>query len=128
MSARAKLLLPGLALAVGIAAGPGAAGPVVVRMTKDHRFDPQVVTIESGQDVVWTNEDESPHSVVADPLRVQERIDVVPPMPPEPFHSEDVPPGGSYRRGFSLEGVTRYVCGHDEQRGMNGTVIVGPRR
>lgn len=103
-------------------------GPVVVRMTKDHRFDPQVITLRAGEEVVWKNEDDTVHSVVADPLLVAHRSDVEPPAPPEPFHSEDVEPGKSYRRGFSLDGVYRYVCVHHEEQGMNGTVIVTPRR
>lgn len=106
----------------------GVPGPVVVRMTKDHRFDPQVITLRAGDEVVWKNEDGTVHSVVSDPLRVIHRSDVEPPAPPEPFHSEDIEPGQTFRRAFSMEGVYRYVCVHHEEQGMNGTIIVAPHR
>ena len=99
---------------------------VTVRMTAEHSFEPQIVTIRPGDEVVWKNEGQSTHSVVGDPLLAAHRIDIEPPAPPEPFHSEDVEPGRSYSRRFTLEGVYRYVCRHHEEEGMNGTVIVKP--
>jgi plastocyanin len=97
---------------------------VVVRMTRDHRFDPQVVTIRPGDSVLWKNEDPSVHSVVGDPFLALHRSDIEPPSPPEPFHSEDLSAGQSFSRTFTIEGVYRYVCLHHEEQGMNGTVIV----
>ena len=64
------------------------------------------------------------HAVVGDPHLALHRSDIEPPSPPEPFHSDDLGPGQSFRRTFTLEGVYRYVCPHHEEQGMNGTVIV----
>lgn len=116
-----------LLVAFAPAARSGAAasaGAVVVRMTADRTFEPQVVTVRVGDEVVWRNDDREVHSVVGDPLLALHRIDIEPPSPPEPFHSGDVAPGGSFSWKFSLAGVYRYVCRHHEEQGMNGTVIV----
>jgi plastocyanin len=99
-----------------------------VRMTREHSFEPQVILVFPGDEVVWQNDDHAVHSVVSDILLVHHRSDVEPPAPPEPFHSDDLAPGQSYRRVFTLEGVYRYVCLHHEEVGMNGTVIVSPRQ
>jgi plastocyanin len=103
---------------------PIPAPAATVRMTAENSFEPQVVTIHPGEEVVWKNEGHSLHSVVGDPLLAAHRIDIEPPAPPEPFHSDDVEPGRTYVRRFTLEGVYRYVCRHHEEQGMNGTVIV----
>lgn len=123
-------------VSVALLAGSAAANQrpsfererVVVRMTQDHRFDPQVVTIRPGDTVHWKNEDQSVHSVVGDPFLALHRNDIEPPSPPEPFHSEDLKAGQSFSRTFTIEGVYRYVCLHHEEQGMNGTVIVKPSR
>jgi plastocyanin len=131
---RVLLLAFGSAVAVllpGVGAGPAAAasGPAAsVRMTPDHAFLPQVVTIRVGDEVVWKNDDREVHFVVGDPLLALHRLDIEPPAPPEPFHSEDIQPGASYARKFTMEGVYRYVCLRHEEHGMNGTVIVTPAR
>lgn len=112
---------------LSVAAVPPFPAPhaiVAVRMTAAHAFEPRVVTIRPGDEVVWTNDDRAVHAVVGDPWLALHRIDVEPPAPPEPFHSEDLGPGRSYRRTFELEGVYRYVCPHHEEEGMNGTVLV----
>jgi plastocyanin len=129
------LMAMGLA-SVALLAGSATANPlpsfsrkqIVVRMTQDHRFDPQVVTIRPGDTVLWKNEDQSVHSVVGDPFLALHRNDIEPPSPPEPFHSDDLKAGQSYSRAFTIEGVYRYVCLHHEEQGMNGTVIVKPGR
>jgi plastocyanin len=97
-------------------------------MTRDHAFLPQVLTIRVGDEVVWKNEDHSVHSVVGDPLLALHRIDIEPPAPPEAFHSEDIEPGQAYTHRFALEGTYRYVCLHQEEQGMNGTILVKPAR
>jgi len=103
---------------------PFASERIFVRMTQDHRFDPRVVTIRSGDSVLWKNEDQSVHSVVGDPSLALHRSDIEPPSPPEIFHSEDLDAGQSFSRTFTIPGVYRYVCLHHEEQGMNGTVIV----
>src|SRR5579863_342608 len=107
------------------APGPRGVSPaapsqsVVVRMTTNLTFEPQVVTVRIGDEVVWQNEDHAVHSVVGDPLLALHRIDIEPPAPPEPFHSGDIAPGERFRRVFSLPGVYRYVCRYHEEHGMN---------
>jgi len=121
MSSRIAFLAALSAVAAGI---PVPRATVTVRMTAAHAFEPRVVTVRPGDEVLWTNDDRAVHSVVGDPWLALHRIDVEPPAPPEPFHSEDLGPGRSYRRTFELEGVYRYVCPHYEEEGMNGTVLV----
>jgi plastocyanin len=112
-----------LAFAVLLGGAPSSP-PVRVRMTSQHEFEPQVVIVRPGDDVLWSNEDREVHSVVADPWLALHREDIEPPSPPEAFHSADLRPSQSFRRTFTRIGVYRYVCRHHEEQGMNGTVIV----
>ncbi|HLY09356.1 MAG TPA: plastocyanin/azurin family copper-binding protein [Planctomycetota bacterium] len=106
-------------------AEPSQSGTVhTVDLIPSHSFHPQVVQIRPGDSVVWRNRDQTAHTVVGDPLRALHRIDIEPPSPPKPFHSDEIEPGGTYQNTFTLEGVYRYVCIHHEDEGMNGTVIV----
>jgi plastocyanin len=114
----------------GSSAAPAAPRrrPAVIRMTQDHQFLPQVVTIVRGEAVVWENEDERVHDVIGDPLLARHRSDIMPPSPPVPFHSGDIEPGARFRHSFPLAGIYRYVCRDHEEQGMNGTVIVTPEK
>jgi plastocyanin len=124
----ARLALFGCAILLPGATGAAPRRAFSVRMTPDQAFVPQVLSVREGDVVVWKNEDHRVHSVIGDPLLALQRIDVEPPAPPEPFHSEDVGPGATYAREFTMAGIYRYVCLHHEEQGMNGTVIVQPRR
>ena len=103
--------------------GPG----VVVTLTADDEFKPQVVTISSGDEIEWRNASPSVRTIIGDPLRASHRSDIEPPSPPEPFHSDPIEPGRGFQHRFTMAGVYRYVGLEREGKGMNGVVIVKAR-
>jgi plastocyanin len=93
-------------------AGCGASGtnePVAttqVTMPKSYRFDPEVIAVDAGSTVTWTNEDNFTHTV-----RVDGQAD------------HEVGRGESVALRFPEPGTFHYVCTlhpHD----MEGEVIV----
>src|SRR2546425_3468207 len=78
----------------------------------DNAFDAQVVHIQPGQAVRWTNNGHSPHTVTADDFS---------------FASGRVEPGGSFSQTFAAPGVYSYYCTYHGAPGigMTGVVVVG---
>ena len=72
-------------------------------------FTPQDITIHVGDTVVWTNEDATPHSVVAKAGG---------------FKSPKLVKGATYSQTFSAAGTFDYFCGFHPS--MLGKVVVTP--
>jgi plastocyanin len=95
---------------------------VKVAMTQDLRFDPQEVSINVGDTVLWTNTATThPHTATADSFR-QRR---------QGFNSGSFPrqwlePGETFQFTFTSAGTYPYHCVPHEAAGMVGTVIVDP--
>ena len=106
-------------------APPEAPVGAVVTMG-DMSFQPSVVTINAGEQVVWKNTSPYFHNVVDDPARAQLRMDVSYPAGSAPFGSALIQPGTSFYHVFTQPGVYHYVCVVHEMGGMRGTVIVKP--
>ena len=108
-----RLLLPA-ALALLLAAagcGGGAdAGTTVatteVTMVKSYRFEPDTITIDAGETVTWTNDDNFTHTVEV-----------------EVGDDHEVEPGDSFSVTFDEPGTFRYVCTL-HSKDMDGEVIV----
>ena len=108
-----RLLLPLAALAACfVAAGCGGAGASTavatneVEMAKSYRFDPDVIEIDAGDTVTWTNNDNFTHTVEVDGQS-----------------DHKVGRGDSVSIKFDEPGTYDYVCtlhSHD----MSGQVIV----
>lgn len=102
-------LLPGEAVASG---GGGCYGPIKdrpgpeVRM-KNFCFDPAVVRIPKGDEVTWTNLDESKHNIYAGPLWGTRTL--------REYDETTV--------RFDRAGIFTYVCNYHPA--MVGTVVVG---
>lgn len=47
-------------------AGGGAAADTDAIGISDFKYDPEIVTVEAGTEVTWTNSDEAPHTATAD--------------------------------------------------------------
>jgi plastocyanin len=95
-------------LAVGCG-GSGDATPVAtteVTMAKSYRFDPEVIRIEAGETVTWTNEDNFTHTV-----EVEGQPD------------REVGQGESVSITFDEPGTYDYVCTL-HRSDMKGKVIV----
>ena len=108
-----KLVLPGLAavalVATGCAGSRASSEPVDttgVEMVKSYRFEPEVIVINAGDTVTWTNDDNFTHTVEV-----------------EGQDDHKVGQGDSFAIRFDKPGTYDYVCtlhSHD----MHGTVIV----
>jgi plastocyanin len=114
----ARLLLASGALAacsvLGLAAACGGSGeataPVAtteVTMAKSYRFDPRAISIEAGDTVTWTNDDNFTHTVQVDG---------------QDDHTVDR--GDHVSITFDKPGTYHYVCTL-HSRDMDGEVIVG---
>ncbi len=89
-----------------------AAGYDATVEALDNVFAEQIVRIQPGQTVEWTNEGHMPHTVTADDGS---------------WDSGDLQPGASFSRTFDTPGIYTYYCRYHGSpgAGMIGTVAVG---
>lgn len=81
------------------------AGTITMR---NNMFTPPQIEVPKGGTVEWVNNDDTPHTVIADQG--------------EGPASREIPPGGTYRYTFKESGSVQYHCGiHPE---MRGTIVV----
>ena len=120
-------------VAVGIIGLTGSGAPAqsaktgaTVAITDNFRFDPDTVTIHAGEAVEWKNQSHFRHTVTDDPKMAGQAGDAGLPSGAEAFSSQEIPPGGSYRRTLSVPGTYRYFCMPHEGIGMLGKIIVLP--
>lgn len=129
-----KPALAALAVSTLSLAGCGITGPahttsppervdatVTMGMTS---FNPETITINSGQTVQWRNTSLITHTVTADKSMANNPANVQLPQGAESFHSGDVEAGQVWSYTFTVPGTYRYVCLPHEQQGMIGTVVV----
>jgi plastocyanin len=108
-----------------IPAAPQESETVVVKMTEEHRFMPEKLTIKMGQTVEWVNEDKAmPHEVSTDPNVASDPSNVSEPEGAQVFDSRLIPIGKSFRHQFTVAGLYRYTCPPHENDGMMGEVTV----
>ncbi len=79
-----------------------------VTAAKSYKFDPQVIEVDAGSEVTWTNEDDFPHNV--------HLLD-------ESDETHDLPIGDSVSFAFDEAGDYYYECSLHPQT-MRGKVIV----
>jgi plastocyanin len=85
---------------------PASAREVKVSMSK-LRFTPAAVQVATGDTVIWVNDDDRGHTVVADDGS---------------FNSGEIGIGGVFRQQFSSPGEVAYHCDHHPR--MRGKVVV----
>jgi plastocyanin len=108
-----------------IPAAPQESEAVVVKMTEEHKFMPEKLTIKVGQTVEWVNEDKAmPHEVNTDPNVASDPGNVSVPEGAQVFDSRLVTSGKSFRHQFTVAGLYRYSCPPHENDGMLGEVNV----
>jgi len=123
--------------AIGTAGAAGAAAAQegtthTVDMTDDLVFDPDEISIEPGDTVVWENVGSIGHTVTAYEDDIPEEAEY---FASGGFESEqaardaypegDIGGGDSYEHTFEVEGTYEYFCIPHESAGMLGTVNVG---
>ena len=99
-------VLPTLALLLCLASSAASAKDVPVSIAA-LKYNPAVVQVSAGDTVVWTNDDDRGHTVVADDGS---------------FASGEIGIGGRFRQKFSTAGEFGYRCDHHPR--MRGKVVV----
>jgi plastocyanin len=98
-----RFWMTGFVLMMLLAALPSAAGGKSGIGIKDGKFAPATVTIAVGDSVVWTNNDNVDHRVIADDGS---------------FDSGKLKPGESYSKTFSKAGTISFSCSlHPREKG-----------
>lgn len=87
--------------------GDSAAGVKKTVGMKGMTFDPASVTIKVGDTIVWNNNDDRDHTVVADNSA---------------FKSDNLRPGGSFSFTFTKAGTYTYSCSYHPR--MKATIVV----
>lgn len=105
---------------------PTVTPSATVVLTPDFHFDPQEVTIKTGQAVEWRNEGRSPQTVTADPALVEDASLVQLPEGAEPWNSGVLNHGETFVKVFDTPGEYDYVSIPRAKDGMTGRVIVEP--
>ena len=100
------------------------AAAAKVNMTALQKFEPETVTVEVGQTVLWKNASEVVHTVTADPAKAKNKDDCSLPSGAQPFDSGTIEPGNTYSQVFTVPGTYKYFCITHETMGMTGKVIV----
>ncbi len=104
-----SVVLAVLAAALLAAATPSWAkeGRKVSVSIKSLKYAPATVQVEPGDTVIWTNDDDRGHTVVAEEGA---------------FRSGEIAAGKTFRHTFGEPGKFKYHCDHHPR--MKGTVIV----
>ena len=125
-----RLALTAAALAMLLGGWPAVArnaGPAaVVDMAFGFKFKPAEVRIRVGQTVEWRNRSFAAHTVTFDPSKPSDPSLVSLPPGVEPFGSEPIAGGQTWRHTFTAPGTYRYICIPHRGEGMTGVVIVAP--
>lgn len=95
-------------LALAVAVPVAFAGDAQVSI-KDYMFSPMTITVPAGTKVVWTNNDDSAHSVKSADAAT-------------PFASEPLEHGQTYARVFDKAGTYHVLCGLHPY--MKETIVV----
>jgi plastocyanin len=108
-------------------AGPSAAAApapaATVTLTPDFTFNPDKVTIKSGQAVRWVNQGRSPQTVTCDPARARDKSVVQLPAGAQPWDSGILNWGVDFVHTFDTPGTYRYFSMPQEPK-MTGQVEV----
>jgi plastocyanin len=96
----------------------------VVEMTDEMTFEPDLLTIETGQSVIWRNAGTMVHTTTADPDKAQRLEHVSLPEGAAGWDSGLLRAGESWRHTFEVPGEYTYFCIPHESAGMVGRIVV----
>ena len=91
---------------------PVPSGVTANVMIRDRAFDPEIITIDPGTTVIWTNNDPTTHRVVHLPG----------PNSPELFHSAPLSTGQTFSYTFGKSGS--YIYGDPQMGGGRSPKVV----
>jgi plastocyanin len=109
MKARDAVLAGAFIFVAAVAAAPRAEAADARITVKNFAFQPAVLTVKPGTEIVWTNEDNEVHA-----LKSAEG--------PAPFQSPALQQGDKFAHRFAQPGRYKYFCLLHPQ--MVGTIVV----
>jgi plastocyanin len=113
------VLLLAAAVALAACAGlPPTPGPGKV-VIADLKFNPRTITVNKGDTVTWTNEDQTAHTVTSDDYPTPDSTAT---PPPGSFTSKILNPGESFTHTFEQPGKVTYHCQLHQY--LTGEVVV----
>jgi plastocyanin len=111
-----------LALLAGLLIAAPAAAPVAdtlqpVRVTiHDHTFVPNVIHVKVGQEIIWLNTDQDPHTVTSGSSGAGNGVWKSSPL---------IPDGQTFTLRLNHPGTYPYFCKpHQFETSMHGTIVV----
>jgi plastocyanin len=111
VSVDGKVVTPAFKVTGGASQGAVAGQPAAVKLV-NFEFTPAQLTVKVGTTVVWTSEDNAPHTVTADDGS---------------FDSGNLQKGDSFKFTFTTAGNFPYYCAYHGTAGgggMSGTIVV----
>jgi plastocyanin len=95
-----------------------------VTMNDQARYVPATLTIAKGTTVEWQNTSAFPHTVTFHPGKTLRKTDAQLPAGVEPFDSDILDPGKSFKVTFTVPGEYTYFCIPHESVGMVAKLTV----
>lgn len=90
--------------------------PTIHVTIRDHTFHPRVIHVKPGQQIVWTNMDQDPHTVTSGANNIDDGRWKSSPL---------IPDGGEFRLQLTRPGTYPYFCKpHEFEESMHGTIVV----
>ncbi|HTZ53661.1 MAG TPA: cupredoxin domain-containing protein [Candidatus Acidoferrum sp.] len=116
MKRRQFMLLAGL-LTWWPAAAAAAETPPALHVTiHDHAFQPRVIHVEVGQQIIWTNTDQDPHTVTSGSNNIDDGRWKSSPL---------IADGQTFALRLTRPGTYPYFCKpHEFEESMHGIIIV----
>ena len=105
--------------------GTGGGGrTTTVKMTDELKFDPDTISIKTGDTVHWDNVASISHSATDDPSKAATASDAKLPGGAQPWDSGLLNPGQTFDHQFTVAGEYDYFCIPHEGAGMKGHITV----
>lgn len=108
--------LAGTTFVVPAAAASAATLKPVHVIIHDHAFNPRVIHVKVGQEIIWLNTDQDPHTVTSGGNNVDDGRWMSSPL---------IPDGKTFALRLTRPGTYPYFCKpHQFEESMHGTIVV----
>jgi plastocyanin len=110
-----------IATVVGAEDGPGEHR---ILMTREHRFDPDHITIRSGETIIWHSLNPGGHTSTTDPEKASDPSHARLPEGAEQWDSGVLASDNEFRLQLTVPGEYTYFCVPHQDMGMIGRITV----
>jgi plastocyanin len=118
MTHRQLVLLAGFLLWASAAATVAETLQTAHVIIHDHAFVPHVIHVKAGQEIIWLNRDQDPHTVTSGSNNVDDGRWTSSPL---------IPDGQTFKLRLNRPGTYPYFCKpHQFEESMHGIIVVSP--